>query len=93
MGSFGIEIARQAGLPSAVINSARIFLEAKKQASPVIVQVVGAAQPEVSSVVGATSLNSKETRFVDALKGLDVDDLTPRQALDVLCKLKSDFVH
>lgn len=93
LGSFGIEIARQAGLPSAVINSARIFLEAKKQASPVIVQVVGAAQPEVSSVVGATSLNSKETCFVDALKGLDVDDLTPRQALDVLCKLKSDFVH
>ena len=86
LGSFGIQIAKQAGLPDKIIKDAQAFLEQKPQ-TPVSVMPTRPAvmfEPAVSV--------AKERACYEFLKDMQVDDLSPRQALDVLFKLKQDFL-
>lgn len=87
LGSFGIQIAKQAGLPEKIIHDAQAFLERKPQHAP---QVAPGYAPEKVFEL-ATSL-AKERACYEFLKDVEVDDLSPRQALDVLFKLKQDFL-
>ncbi len=85
-GSFGIQIAQQAGLPDKIIHDAREFLAQKpheaSQALPKQQQI---------SFEPAQSL-TRERACYEFLKDVEVNDLSPRQALDVLFKLKQDFL-
>lgn len=81
--SYGVQVARLAGMPAAVIRQARATLEAleaKAQAGHAQVDLFApppaAAAPEPSAV---------ET----ALAAIDPDRLAPREALDALYKLKA----
>ena len=87
LGSFGIDIAQQAGLPQSVIASARTFLAAKKQSAPV------SFPHQQVLFVPAQALNPRAEKCLEALMQIDVDDLSPRQALDVLFKLKTEFLE
>ena len=81
--SYGIQVARLAGMPSAVVNQARQTLQAlETQASATHAQVdlfapAPEAAPEAASAVEAA---------VDALQP---DTLSPREALDALYQLKA----
>jgi len=83
--SFGLQVAALAGLPKAVIADARRYLAALEQGHEVTVAV--AAPPAATPQMGlfAPSLPSP---VEEALRAMDPDELSPRDALDRLYKLK-----
>lgn len=86
--SFGLQVAKLAGVPTAVLERARDKLrelEAGAQGvTPGLPPVAAPRQDDLFSL-GA------EHPAVTALKDLDVDDLSPRQALDWLYRLKQEI--
>ena len=80
--SYGIQVARLAGMPAAVVNHARHALSAlEAQASESQLQVDLFAAPPVSEVASASALDI-------AVAALNPDALSPREALEVLYQLK-----
>ena len=78
--SYGLQVAQLAGVPPAVIELARSKLVELEQHS--IEQHDDSGQLEMFA--------SRPHPVVDRLRELAVDDLTPRQALDMLYQLKND---
>ena len=79
--SFGIEVASLAGVPKVVTDKAKNILKVleKKDIN---------AKPNVA----ITTENSIiESEIIDILNSTDVDMLSPREALDLLYKLKSQI--
>ena len=85
--SYGIEVAKRAGIPAAVIRQAARELQK--------LEAVGAPSPQLRLFASVDSEPVEEEtskiagEIVDALANLDPDALTPRQALDALYALKS----
>lgn len=83
--SFGLQVAALAGLPKSVIADARRYLSALEQGHEVTSAVVTppAAAPQMG--LFAPPLPSP---VEEALRTVDPDDLSPREALDQLYKLR-----
>ena len=80
--SYGIQVARLAGMPSAVVNHARHALEAlEDNASQTQAQVDLFAPPPVVESAGPSAVEAQ-------LAEIDPDALSPRDALDALYALK-----
>ena len=80
--SYGIQVARLAGMPAAVLNQARHTLDALEQQA-------SAAQAQVDLFATAPDEAPPPTSAVDhALAGIDPDALSPREALEALYQLK-----
>ena len=82
--SYGIHVAKLAGLPKAVINRAnRILLELETARINPAAQKTGRVEeaPQLSFF-------HKPPRVVDEIKKLDPDSMTPREALDHLYEIK-----
>jgi DNA mismatch repair protein MutS len=84
--SYGIEVARLAGLPSAVIARAREVLKVHERAET---QQVREASP--SPTLQMTMFTPLSQRIVDRLAEADVDGLTPREALNLLAELQREL--
>jgi DNA mismatch repair protein MutS len=84
--SYGIEVARLAGLPSAVIARAREVLKVHERAET---QQVREASP--SPTLQMTMFTPLSQRIVDRLAEADVDGLTPREALNLLAELQKEL--
>jgi DNA mismatch repair protein MutS len=81
--SYGIQVARLAGMPAAVLNHARHALEAlESQASAAQAQVDLFAPPPAMEMVADTALET-------AVQALNPDILSPREALEALYQLKA----
>ncbi|MBP9061229.1 MAG: DNA mismatch repair protein MutS, partial [Rhodoferax sp.] len=83
--SYGIQVARLAGMPASVVNHARRTLEAlEAQASESHKQVdLFAAPPE------DTTKNIAGSALDTAVTALNPDNLSPREALEALYQLKA----
>ncbi|TDG14221.1 DNA mismatch repair protein MutS [Seongchinamella unica] len=86
--SFGLQVAKLAGIPATVLRAAGEKLgelEAGRgqPGGGLTGQVAPPASPQVDLFAGATS-----HPVIDELEELDVDDLSPRQALETLYELK-----
>jgi DNA mismatch repair protein MutS len=80
--SYGIQVARLAGMPSGVLSHAKHALAAlESQAQGSRAQVDLFAEPPESLDSGPSPLHA-------ALNNIDPDSLTPREALDALYALK-----
>ena len=80
--SYGIQVAKLAGVPAAVLHHARHALAAlEERASAGDTQVDLFAAPPVSASAGTSPLQA-------ALASLQPDTLSPREALDALYQLK-----
>uniref|UniRef100_UPI0035B1BF53 DNA mismatch repair protein MutS n=1 Tax=Hylemonella sp. TaxID=2066020 RepID=UPI0035B1BF53 len=80
--SYGIQVARLAGMPAAVVNHARHALEAlEDSASQTQAQVDLFAPPPVLESAGPSAVEAQ-------LAEIDPDALSPRDALDALYALK-----
>ncbi|MFN7882763.1 MAG: MutS-related protein, partial [bacterium] len=80
--SYGIQVARLAGMPAAVVNQARHALAAlESSASQSQAQVDLFAAPPVAESAGPSAVEAH-------LAGIDPDALSPRDALDALYQLK-----
>ncbi|MDF1832407.1 MAG: DNA mismatch repair protein MutS [Porticoccaceae bacterium] len=82
--SYGIQVARLAGLPSEVIDSARMELHRLENPSNPVHKSVVSPEPLQSDLFSAAT----DTQLFDALSELEPDNLTPREALDALYNLK-----
>jgi DNA mismatch repair protein MutS len=86
--SYGIEVARLAGLPQAVVERARAVLKLHERAeSQQVRESAGASEAEVQMTM-FTPLSQK---IVDRIEAVDVDGLTPREALALLAELQREL--
>ena len=81
--SYGLQVAQLAGVPLGVIEQAKTKLHQLEQDVTVAAQLSSPPPPVQNDMFAAP-----EPKAFKALKELDPDDLTPRQALDALYKLK-----
>ncbi len=84
--SYGIEVAKLAGLPAAVIERARRVLKQHEKQERQSVQVETAAEP-----MQLTIFTPLSQRIVDRIEATDVNSLTPLQALNLLEELKQEL--
>ncbi|MEO1239516.1 MAG: DNA mismatch repair protein MutS [Pseudomonadota bacterium] len=84
--SYGVQVARLAGLPDAVIARARDVLASLEDS-----EAGKAARVDDLPLFSATQAPEpvrSQTKTDDLLEGINPDDLTPREALEVLYRLK-----
>lgn len=86
--SYGIEVARLAGLPTAVIARAREVLKLHERAES---QQVREAAVDSTPALQMTMFAPLSQRIVDRLAEVDVDNLTPREALNLLAELQKEL--
>ena len=84
--SYGVEVARLAGIPSAVVERARALLPTWE--SPSRTQNPSEIPPLPTPTVQLTLFESGTQRAADALLALDLEHLSPRTALDKLFEIK-----
>jgi DNA mismatch repair protein MutS len=84
--SYGIEVAKLAGLPAAVIERARHVLRQHEKQERQSVQVETAPEP-----VQLTIFTPLSQRIVDRIEATDVNTLTPLQALNLLEELQVEL--
>ena len=87
--SYGIEVARLAGLPNAVISRAREVLKVHERAESQRVRESSptSRQPKIQM----TMFTPLSQRIVDRIEQVDVDGLTPREALQLLADLQREL--
>jgi len=83
--SYGIEVARLAGLPKAVLDRARHILRQHEKQERRSVQV------ETAEPVQMTIFTPLSQRIVDRIAETDINSLTPLQALNLLEELKQEL--
>jgi DNA mismatch repair protein MutS len=89
--SYGVQVAQLAGLPPAVIARARVVLEAleKGEREGGVMQKTRIDDlPLFAATPAAPRVPAKASRLEETLADVHPDELTPRQALDLIYKLK-----
>ncbi len=81
--SYGVEVAKLAGLPNPVVNRARQILEELESSQPKAVYV---APAQSSAQMSMLDLGAQQVR--QALEAIAVETLTPIEAMNELYKLK-----
>ncbi len=84
--SYGIEVARLAGLPDAVLRRAREVLREHESAEKrTVARETDAPQMQM------TMFTPLSQRIVDRLRGVDLNALTPLQAMNLLGELQTEL--
>ena len=87
--SYGIDVAKLAGLPPAVIDRARhVLKQHEKQERSAAAEVQTGTAPEPMQLTIFTPLSQK---IVDRIEAVDVNTLTPLQALNLLEELQQEL--
>ena len=91
--SYGIEVARLAGLPQSVIRRAREVLAVHERLETTQIRNdrARAASAATEPALQMTMFTPLSQRIVDRLGALDVDSMTPREALALLAELQSEL--
>ena len=83
--SYGIEVARLAGLPASVLQRARQVLRQHERTERANVAI------ETEAPLQMTMFTPLSQSIVDRLEQTDIDSLTPLQALNLLSDLKTEI--
>ncbi len=90
--SYGIEVARLAGLPNVVIERAREILERHEQSEHHLSERLAAGnEPRESGPVQLTIFTPLNAEVVKAIEEADLDNLKPIEALNLLAELKKQI--
>jgi DNA mismatch repair protein MutS len=91
--SYGIQVARLAGLPSSVITRAREILqglerdELSRDGRPTLSGAAGDRRTDQLGLFAQPGVDA-DNEIVSRLRTIDVDETTPRRALELLAELK-----
>ncbi len=95
--SYGIQVARLAGLPAVVVARARDILrglerdELSRGGRPTLATTAGEPRTNQLGLFAAAPVEggrSQDSVVAQRIKEIEVDDITPRQALELLAELK-----
>ncbi len=89
--SYGIEVARLAGLPVGVIARAREVLKLHERAETQQVARALESTDAQDQPLQMTMFTPLSQKIVDRLAAVDVDGLTPREALNLLAELQREM--
>jgi len=84
--SYGVHVARLAGLPQSVINRAQTILDGLEENKGINKIRIGSLQRKTPAK--QLSLLPEETPLADELKKIDIDSLSPLEAITKLYELK-----
>jgi DNA mismatch repair protein MutS len=94
--SYGIQVARLAGMPASVITRAKAILEALEHdelargGRPAIGSPAAERQQQLRLFQAPAVVDGKTEKVAQRLRDLDTDAITPMQALTILADLKKD---
>ena len=90
--SYGIEVARLAGLPRSVIERAREILRRHEQSEHQLSEKLspGASGPEAAAEQQAM-FTAIDREVLEAIRNADLDNLKPLDALNLLAQLKKQI--
>ncbi len=93
--SFGLQVAQLAGIPKSVVQRAKQRLhELEQQESATVLQTVAKEENVPTSAAQyyqQLNLIDTNSHVIERLSNVDVNDLTPKQALDLLYELKENL--
>jgi DNA mismatch repair protein MutS len=90
--SYGIEVARLAGLPAAVVARAQEVLKLHERAeNQQVANALASEEAQASGPLQMTMFTPLSQRIVDRLAAVDIDGLTPRDALGLLAELQREL--
>ena len=84
--SYGVEVAKLAGLPNTVVNRAREILKELESGDPRRVPAQKPAETEFDDQVSMLDMTAQNIRL--ALEAMNVETMTPIEAMNELYKLK-----
>ncbi len=88
--SYGIQVARLAGIPQKVIKRAKVILKRVEEGENSLKgMVVREKQKEIKGPVQLEMFQRPEVEVAQKLRGLDINTLTPVEALNLLNDFKS----
>ena len=86
-GSYGLEVAKLAGIPNSVVSRARLILTELEKNTPdsrIVMNSINTVEEEELQI----SLQSTvDDELIDSIKNIDVNTLTPLEALTTLHEL------
>ncbi len=88
-GSYGVEVAKLAGVPKTVVENAKKILKSLESQIPVKMTEKVEVQEEPEELQLSFTSGGKE-QIIEKLKDLDVNTLTPIEAMTVLFELQRD---
>ncbi len=89
--SYGIEVARLAGLPQAVVERAREVLKVHEKAESQQVRDAANVPGKAAPSLQMTMFTPLSQRIVDRIEAVDVDGLTPREALALVAEMQREL--
>ncbi|MGB3964251.1 MAG: DNA mismatch repair protein MutS, partial [Tepidanaerobacteraceae bacterium] len=93
--SYGIQVARLAGVPSSVINRAKILLESLEQNQAnnrAVVPEIAAADDNTPMENQLSLEHLRNQEIIEKIKALNIDTITPIEALNFLYSIKKQFI-
>jgi DNA mismatch repair protein MutS len=92
--SYGVAVAKLAGLPESVLARARALLEmleagGSTSGAPVSPAKRAQSKPQLDLFGAGPALGGNEREVLDTLRGVDVERLTPLDALSLVARLKT----
>jgi len=82
--SYGIQVAKLAGIPSVVTQIAKAKLAE--------LEIMGQSKGNAPALLPTIIEHSPNEQTIERLKGIDPDELSPKQALELIYALKSQLV-
>ncbi len=86
-GSYGIEVAKLAGVPNVVVKRAREVLDKMVAEGPTVPSQIVIRPDDTDGESQISFASNAETQIVDELRALDVNTLTPIEAMQYLYDL------
>ncbi|MGL4589779.1 MAG: DNA mismatch repair protein MutS [Mycoplasmatales bacterium] len=91
--SYGIEVANLAKLPNEIIIKARHYMNQLEMEKANMQMTLGEVDIKAfDEITKLTDENQKLTEFVNKIKSVDINSLTPIEAINLLVKLKEEDV-
>ena len=87
--SYGIDVARLAGIPQRVLTRARAVLKAHERAERH--ELAAEVTPDATQPLQLTMFTPLSQRIVDRVESTDINALTPLQALNLLEELQAEL--